>query len=110
MDMRIDGASIRAALKEGGASVFELVREAVNQRTLEECEAAFRDAVDAGIENTVRALLLADVSADQVVSVTMTSGVSQGMRSPVWHARLGIRLPLKSWMNILSRLAKTNVM
>ena len=70
MDVRIDGASIRAALKEDSTSVFELVREAVNRRTLEECEAAFRDAVDAGIENSVRALLLAGVSADQVVSVT----------------------------------------
>lgn len=48
----------------------ESVRGAVDQRIAEEREASFRDASDAGIEKTVRALLLADVSSDWIVSVT----------------------------------------
>lgn len=46
------------------------MRGAVDQRIAEEREASFRDASDAGIEKTVRALLLADVSSDWIVSVT----------------------------------------
>ena len=51
-------------------SSCESVRGAVDQRIAEEREASFRDASDAGIEKTVRALLLADVSSDWIVSVT----------------------------------------
>lgn len=46
------------------------MRGAVDQRIAEEREASFRDASDAGIEKTVRALLLADVSSVWIVSVT----------------------------------------
>ena len=68
--MGIDTASIKTALKEGSIFFCESVRGVVGQRIAEEHEASFRDASDAGIENTVRALLLADVSGDRIVSVT----------------------------------------
>ena len=76
--MGIDSASIKTALKEGSIFLCESVR-GVAQRIAEENEASFRDASDAGIENTVRALLLADVSGDRIVSVTHDVwGVSRG--------------------------------
>lgn len=68
--MSTDGASIKNALKKGGIFFCELVRGVVNQRIAEEREVSFRDASDAGIEKTVRALLFADVSSDRIVSVT----------------------------------------
>lgn len=68
--MGIDSDQIRAAVKEGSTAFWEWVREVADRRTLEEREAAFRDAVEIGIENTVRALLLADVPADRIVSAT----------------------------------------
>lgn len=68
--MGTDGASIKNALKKGGIFFCELVRGVANQRIAEEREVSFRDASDAGIEKTVRALLFADVSSDRIVSVT----------------------------------------
>ena len=68
--MGIDSASIKNALKRGGIFFCELMRGVADQRIAEEREVSFQDASDAGIEKTVRALLLADVSSDRIVSVT----------------------------------------
>ena len=73
--MGTDGASIKNALKKGGIFFCELVRGVVNQRIAEEREVSFRDASDAGIEKTVRALLFADVwgvSRDEVSRMART--------------------------------------
>lgn len=68
--MGCDSSSVKDALTKCGAFALGAVRKSVDERTRGECAVAVQNAEEDGIGNTIRALLLADVSVDKVVSVT----------------------------------------
>lgn len=66
--MEINTVVVRECLAKGGAVALELFRGVVDERVSQECELVFEQAIDVGIENTVRALMKADVGEATIVT------------------------------------------
>lgn len=64
----LDSNKVKSALSRGGEAFSTLVRDVVDDHTTEECEKAFREALEIGIENSIRSMVAVSAANDGMVS------------------------------------------
>lgn len=64
----LDSNKVKSALSQGREAFSTLVRDVVDDHTTEECEKAFREALEIGIENSIRSMVAVSAANDAMVS------------------------------------------
>ena len=64
----LDSNKVKSALSRGGEAFSTLVRDVVDDHATEECERAFREALEIGIENSIRSMVAVSAANDAMVS------------------------------------------
>ncbi len=66
--MRIDSANVKDALEKGGTALIELFRTVLDEQVTAQCEGVYEQTIELGMENTIRALFVAEVEDGMVLS------------------------------------------
>lgn len=63
----LDSSMIKSAFTQGGETLLYLIRDVVDAHTSEECEKAFLEAREIGIDNSIRVMIAVSTSNDLMV-------------------------------------------
>lgn len=64
----LDSNKIKSAFTQGGEFLLSSIRDVIDAHTAEECDMAFLEANEIGIENSIRSMIVVSATDDAMIS------------------------------------------